>query len=134
MIISLLYITFNALLSCILVSEEWAGYQKTRKTLRVSFPKGIQRSSYFISMPYRYGAPLIISTALLHWTVSQSVFVVRVISHYSDGSLDAGSTITAAGYSPLGIVICMSYLNPHLSTDQPEKNTNKQTNNDSVPD
>ncbi len=107
MIISLLYITFNALFSCILVSEEWSGYQKTRKTLRVSFPEGIQRSSYFISMPLRYGAPLIISMAVLHWTVSQSVFVVRVISNWSDGTLDIGSNITAAGYSPLGIMICM---------------------------
>lgn len=113
-IISLLYITLNALFSCMLVSDEWAGYQKTRKTLRVSFPEGIQRSSYLISMPLRYGIPLTVSMALLHWTVSQSVFVVRVISHYSDGSLDAESPITAAGYSPLGIMICMSYSSPVL--------------------
>ena len=113
MIISFVYITFNALFSCILVSEEWLGYHKTRKTLHVSFPEGIQRSSYFISMPYKYGAPLMISMALLHWTVSQSIFVVRVVSHYSDGSLDAGSTITAAGYSPLGIMICKSYPSTH---------------------
>ena len=97
-----------------LVSDEWAGYQKTRKTLRVSFPEGIQRSSYFISMPLRYGIPLTVSMSLLHWTVSQSVFVVRVISHYSDGSLNAESTITAAGYSPLGIMICMLYSSPLL--------------------
>ena len=47
MIISILYLTLNALLSCLLFSDEWAGYHKTRKTLRVSFPEGIQRSSYF---------------------------------------------------------------------------------------
>ena len=116
MIVSFLYITFNALFSCMLVSDEWAGYYKTRKTLRVSFPEGIQRSSYFVSMPLRYGIPLTISMALLHWTVSQSVFVVRVVSHHSDGSVDAGSTITAAGYSPLGIMICMLHAGPLLST------------------
>lgn len=115
MIISLLYITFNALLSCLLVSDEWASYHKTRKTLRVSFPEGIQRSSYFISMPLRYGVPVTISMALLHWTVSQSVFVVRVISHYSDGSLDASSNITATIYSPLGIMMCMLCTSPLLS-------------------
>ena len=54
--------------------------------------------------------------ALLHWTVSQSVFVVRVISHFSDGSLDVGSTITAAGYSPLGIMICTLHSDPILSS------------------
>ena len=116
MIISLLYITFNALFSCMLVNDEWGGYHKTRKTLRVSFPEGIQRSSYSISMPFRYGIPLTISMALLHWTVSQSVFVVRVISHFSDGSLDVGSTITAAGYSPLGIMICTLHSDPILSS------------------
>lgn len=108
MIISLLYLTLIALLSDLLVSDEWAGYHKTRKTLRVSFPEGIQRSSYFISIPFRYGARLIISMAVFHWTVSQSVFVVRVISHYSVGSLDAGINITVAGYSPVGILICKS--------------------------
>lgn len=46
--------------------------------------------------------------AFLHWKVSQSVFVVRVISHYSDGSLDAESNITVAGYSPLGIMISLN--------------------------
>lgn len=108
MIISLLYITFNGLLSCLLFAEEWTGYRKTRKTLRVSFPEGIQRSSYVISIPLRYGAPVTILMALLHWTVSQCVYVVRIISHYSDGSLDAGSNITAAGYSPLGISMLVS--------------------------
>ena len=119
MIISFLYLTFNALFSCLLVSDEWAGYHKTRKTLRVSFPEGIQRSSYFISMPLRYGAPLTVSIALLHWTVSQSIFVVRVISHYSDGSLDSASTITAAGYSLLAIMICMLCSNLLLSLSLP---------------
>lgn len=107
MIISILYLTFNGLLSCFLFSDEWAGYHKTRKTLRVSFPEGIQRSSYFISMPLKYGVPFITSVALLHWTVSQSVFVVAVTSYWSDGSLDAGSNINAAGYSLLAIILCM---------------------------
>ena len=108
MIVSLLYLTLIALLGDLLVSEEWAGYHKTRKTLRVSFPEGIHRSSYFISIHFIYGAPLVISMAFFHWTVSQSVFVVRVISHYSVGSLDAGINITVAGYSPVGILICKS--------------------------
>ena len=84
MIISLLYITFNAIFTCFLVGEEWSGYRKTRKTLCVSFPKGLQRSSHFISMPLRYSVLLILSMASLHWTVSQSVSVVRIISRYSD--------------------------------------------------
>lgn len=33
---------------------------------------------------------------------------MRVISHYSVGSLDAGSNITVAGYSPLGILISLT--------------------------
>lgn len=70
----------------------------------------------FISTPFRYGIPLTISMFLLHWTGSQSVFVVRVNSHWSDGSLDAGSNITAAGYSPLGIMISLAIGLIFLST------------------
>jgi hypothetical protein len=68
-----------------------------RKTLRVSAPVGIQRSSYFVSMPLRYGIPLIATMSLLHWLVSQSLFVVATISYGGDGV--AGQTVYTSAYS-----------------------------------
>ena len=105
-IVSFLYLIFNALLSCLLVNDEFAHFLTSRKTLRVSFPEGIQRSTYFISMPFKYGIPLTVFMAILHWTVSQSIFVVKVFSFYSDGSSDPDSSVAVAAFSPAGIIIC----------------------------
>ena len=106
LLISLSYMAFNALISCLMVAAEWAKYSGKRKPLRVSFPQGIQRSSFAVSMPLIYGIPLTVTMAVLHWAVSQSIFVVRVVSYWSDGSQDFDSTITAGNFSPLGIIIC----------------------------
>ena len=105
-VISFLYLIFNALLSCLLVNDEFTHYATIRKTLRVSFPEGIQRSTYFISMPYKYGGSLLSAMSVLHWTVSQSVFVVKIFSYYSDGRFYLGSSLTVAIYSPSAIIIC----------------------------
>lgn len=80
---------------------------RVRKTLRVSDPEGIQRSSYFVSMPWRYGLPLIFSTASLHWLVSQSIFVYSVDLYKPDGMLDPKYGLySGAGFSIEPIICC----------------------------
>lgn len=59
-------------------------------------------------MLFKYGIPLTASMALLHWTVSQSVYVVKTFSHNSDESFDPNSSLTVAAYSSAGIIICKS--------------------------
>lgn len=59
-----------------------------RKTLRVTSPVGMQRSTYFVQMPMRYGVPMIASMALLHYLISQSIFLYAIEVHNSDGSVD----------------------------------------------
>ncbi len=84
MIISSLYIPYNSLLTCMTVAEEWSGYSEERKTLRVAHPKGIQRSTYWVSMPMKYGIPLMAANSTLHWLISQSMFLVNVTTfHFS---------------------------------------------------
>ncbi len=94
---SLLYITQNALLSCMLVADEWSGFAADRKTLRVSAPIGIQRSQYSLSMPMRYGIPMMIVFAIEHWLLSQSTFIVRANRVSWNGDYIQGWT--TAGYS-----------------------------------
>ena len=106
MIISMLYLALNALLSCQLVSEEWSGYAKERKTLRVSHPKGIQRSSYFISMPMKYAAPLMTANATLHWLVSQSTFLVNTTTFFPNAVEDSANSFTTTGYSTSAALTC----------------------------
>jgi hypothetical protein len=84
---------------------------RVRKTLRVSAPEGIQRSSYFVSMPWRYGLPLIISMSVLHWLISQSVFVVAAELYDDTGRLDPTDGLVAtSGYSIQGIISCQLTL------------------------
>ena len=90
-----------------LVGNEWAGYSAARKNMRVTSPQGMQSSAYFVSLPLKYGITLTGLMALLYWTVSQSIFVIRIDSQYTDGSPDILGTISAASYSPLAIIICM---------------------------
>jgi hypothetical protein len=39
-------------------------------------------------MPWRFGIPLMSSSAILHWTLSQSVFVMVVEAVAEDGTID----------------------------------------------
>ncbi|KAL8634917.1 MAG: hypothetical protein Q9228_007539, partial [Teloschistes exilis] len=73
-VISLLYLAYNAVLTAMLVANEWDRFGETRKPLRVTEPQGLQRSTYSASVPLKYGIPVILSVALLHYTISQSVF------------------------------------------------------------
>ena len=45
-----------------------------------------------------------LTITILHWTLSQSVFVIRVISYYANGEEDTGSNLSAVGYSPISII------------------------------
>lgn len=99
MVISMLYLAYNALLTCQFVSEEWSGYAMERKPLRVSHPVGIQRSSYFFSMPMKYGGVLLAANATSHWLVSQSMFVVSAAAYFPNGVEDRWNTFTTTGYS-----------------------------------
>ena len=106
MIISFLYFALNALLTCMLVAEEWNGYAKDRKALRVSHPKGIQRSTYFISMPFKFGIPLMGATTTLHWLVSQSTFLVSTTALYPSNTEDASQSFSVVGYSTVASLAC----------------------------
>jgi hypothetical protein len=94
------------MLSTFLVSDELVGYAKIRKTLRVSAPEGIQRSSYFVSMPARYGIPLMVTIGVLHWTVSQSIFVVCIDRYLSNGMEQPALRYITSGFSCVAILTC----------------------------
>lgn len=106
LLVSLAYFMYNALLSCMLLAAEYDDYALQRKPLRVSWPKGSQRSTYYLSLPYRYSIPLLGASAVLHWLVSQSLYFVEIIPYDIHGDLYATKTITC-GYSPQAIILAM---------------------------
>ncbi|KAI0443597.1 hypothetical protein F4803DRAFT_550045 [Xylaria telfairii] len=76
-VLGLLWWLANSLLTKLLLAQRWARFIVKRSGLRMSSPEGQQRSSQVLSLPYRYSIPLIIASAVLHWLLSQAIFVVQ---------------------------------------------------------
>lgn len=110
LVLSILYIVYNTMLSTFLVQREFSRMWDpgNRKPLRVSKPVGIQRSSYFISLPLRYGIPLYASSGIMHWLVSQSLFLARIRAISTDGSDDDVNSFSTCGYSPIAVFVSRS--------------------------
>lgn len=76
---SFIYFLYNSVFTNMLLGHEWATYSYKRKGLRVTTEgQGSQRSSYFLSLPYRWAIPLMATSSLMHWVVSQSIFFVII--------------------------------------------------------
>lgn len=86
-----------------LLADELNGYAHRRKTLRVTSPTGKQRSTYRLHIPYSYGVPLLVMFGILHWLVSQSLFLARVAVYNSEGSVDVPGSTSTCGYSLIAV-------------------------------
>jgi hypothetical protein len=111
-IVSFLYLAYSALLACMLVGDEWSRFATHRKTLRVTHSRGIQRSAYFVSMPYKYGIPLTIANIILHILISQSLFFIGTVAYLPNLVEDPYNAYTVTGYSTSGIIIYMYTSTP----------------------
>lgn len=103
-VLSFLFLTYNGLFTNMLLAEEWSGFAHERKTLRVSWPVDVQRSTFWLQLPYKYGIPLLIISGILHWLVSQSIFFVHVIQFDRENQIDLGNLISTCGYSNIAII------------------------------
>lgn len=90
-----------------LLTAEYNDYATEREPLRVTWPKGLQRSTYYLSLPYRYSIPLLVASTVLHWLVSQSIFYVEVILIDPNGVELPEETLVTCGYSPLAIIFAI---------------------------
>lgn len=107
LLISVAYFMYNGLLTCMLSAVEYDNYAIERKPLRVSWPRGAQRSTYYLSLPYRYSVPLLIVSAILHWLVSQSLFFVEIVPFDLHGVAQDGEEVVTCGYSPVAIIFAI---------------------------
>lgn len=88
-IITLCYYFYNSLLTRMLLSAEYSSYGVERKPLRVTWPtKGSQqRTTYWLSIPYRYGIPSLLLFTILHWLVSQGIYFVLGFPYDTNGNM-----------------------------------------------
>ncbi|KAK3489907.1 hypothetical protein B0T13DRAFT_497352 [Neurospora crassa] len=78
----------------------------TTKTLRTSQPRGSQRSTFFLSLPYRYALPFVAVSSIMHWLTSQCLYITEVDFIDVDGTtLDKSNPPTIT----LGYSICAIY-------------------------
>jgi hypothetical protein len=75
LLLSFSYFVYNSLYTRLCCEKEWNSFSTDYRPLRVSSPNGNQISTYRLQLPYRYSVPLITVSALLHWLVSNSLYV-----------------------------------------------------------
>ncbi|KAJ7255750.1 hypothetical protein C8J57DRAFT_1186383 [Mycena rebaudengoi] len=110
--VSFIYLFYNNILTRQLAADEWVQFVRPsgKKALRVSAPAGMQRSSHFLSLPMRYGVPLMANSIVLHSFISQGIFVLQTSSFGSgpDGVRHPEfDDVTSRGYSALGIILAL---------------------------
>lgn len=77
---------------------------KYRKGLRVTRPQEKQRSTYFLSLPYKWALPLVAASGILHWLLSQSLFVFRSDVYTRHGKFVLDSSRLGCGFSALSLL------------------------------
>jgi hypothetical protein len=64
-----------------ILAADYNNFAIHRRPLRVSFPRGEQRSTWYLTIPYRYAIPLLTTFTLIHWFVSEGLFYVQVLPY-----------------------------------------------------
>jgi hypothetical protein len=127
LLISAIYMAVNYQLTVMVHLRDWTRLAVCRQPLRVSEPEpgSVQVSTYWLSLPYRYSIPLLTSSAVLGWLVSQALFSYRLVYYDNDGlpfdptysyswpprvsggSVDRPNAQLGLGYSALGVISSM---------------------------
>jgi hypothetical protein len=110
LLFSMLYFLYNGIITMMHTSHEWAAFTTKRKALRVSKPRGEQRSTYWLQLPWSYSVPLIVASGSLHWLLGRSTYMVKLDVYGYSGNREADKDISACGYSPLTILILIILL------------------------
>lgn len=104
LLLSAIYFIYNNMFTRMLIAAEYTKYGCIRQPLRVTWPEGSQRSTHYLSIPYRYGIPLLVLSAALHWLVSQAFFYLRFVRYdYYGHTLE--SVVSTCGVSAIPILI-----------------------------
>lgn len=102
--LSTTYFLYNSLYTAQYAALEWSSFARgKRRSLRVTWPRGLQRSTYYLQLPWRYGIPLTALLILMHFLISQSIFLARLIYIDSEGA-ESSMSFTDVGFSPPAIL------------------------------
>ena len=105
LVLSTAYFALNRMCTSICFTREWNDYAMFRKGLRVTDPSAEQRPAYFLQLPYRWAVPLTAISGVLHWLLSQSLFLVLLEIRDTDGTIIDGESRSTVGYSNLSLLV-----------------------------
>jgi hypothetical protein len=108
-VLSLFYFSINRICTSICFAREWNNYAIKRRGLRVTSPEGEQRPTHFLQLPLRYAIPLTTCSGVLHWLLSQSLFLVRLEARTRDGEIYP-SSLCVCGYSAMSYLVFILVL------------------------
>lgn len=103
--LSFCYITLNGICTSMASAQEWNNLAAYRKGLRVTTPQESQRSTYFLQLPYKWALPLMATSSILHWLMSQSFYLVRAEMYDGDGEISRSDNLSGCGLSFLSLWI-----------------------------
>ncbi|KAF2112162.1 hypothetical protein BDV96DRAFT_581263 [Lophiotrema nucula] len=106
-LLSVMYLTFNGMFTCMSLAQEWNNLADDEKGLRVTNPKGEQRETYFLQLPYRWALPLNAFGGVLHWLTSQTLFLKRIDQMDKYGNLHEDESLAACGFSSLSLLVLL---------------------------
>lgn len=103
---------YNRMYTCISFSKEWSELAHTSRALRVTSPRGLQHSTYFLSLPYHYLIPISLVSVSTHWILSESLFLVSIDVFNEHGILDPSNSILTCGFSCIALLflVLMGWL------------------------
>jgi hypothetical protein len=90
--------------TCMAFSKEWHDLAHNRQPLRVTSPCGEQRSTYFLSLPYRYLISISTVSVATHWILSQSLFLVAIDVFDLRGTFNPSHSILTCGFSCIALI------------------------------
>ncbi|KAH8429651.1 uncharacterized protein LDX57_007323 [Aspergillus melleus] len=102
--LSTIYFFHNDIITNMVLAAEYADYSHERKPLRVSWPRGSQRSTYWLSLPYKYSLPMIVLSALMHWLLSQAMSYVHAIGYDKYGTVH--KKISSVSFNGVPCLLC----------------------------
>jgi hypothetical protein len=87
--VSAIYLSLNHQLTLMVQLRDWTRLASRRQAIRVSDPEPAsdQISTYWLSLPYWYSIPLLLSSVSWGWLISNTLFIVRYTVYY-DISID----------------------------------------------
>ena len=113
LLISLIYISYSNILTCMLQAAEWSKFAVAHQPLRVSKPRGQQKSTPWLQISYIYSIPFMAAMALLHWAVSRSIYLVQIVVRDEKGQYmpflrDGSGSFSACGFNLSALVLALA--------------------------